>query len=250
MTDPKTSTATAAAPPRLREHVTSTLAKMILSGQVVPGSRLPTEAELGEQMDVSRTALRESVRMLAGKGLVESRPRIGTVVLPSSQWNHLDGALLAWREDLPPDTAFIRALTEAREVIEPAAAAMAAARATGTDLGRIGAAFERMCASQRDNIAEAVAADEAFHVAVLMASKNAIFANFGAVIGSALRTSFRLTTTASENFSSALHTHGDVLEAIRLRDAPGARRLMQDLISLAARDLSHSMADHARRGAS
>ncbi|WP_226781552.1 FadR/GntR family transcriptional regulator [Oceaniglobus trochenteri] len=238
----------AASPPRLREHVTSTLAKMILSGEVGPGSRLPTEAELGEQMEVSRTTLRESVRMLAGKGLVESRPRIGTVVLPSSQWNHLDGALLAWREELPPDPEFIRALTEAREVIEPAAAGMAAERATGTDVGRISMAYERMYASRREDIGETVAADEAFHIAILMASKNAIFGNFGAVIGAALRASFRLTTRASEDFPAALDIHGEVLEAIRLRDAGRARALMHTLISLAARDLTQAMAEHAKRG--
>lgn len=237
----QTSPAAAGPSPRRREQVTSTLAKMILSGDIAPGSRLPTEAELGERLEVSRTALRESVRMLAGKGLIESTPRIGTIVLPPDQWNHLDTDLLTWREDLPPDMTFIRALTEAREVIEPAAAAMAAERATGTDLGRAQEAFDRMCAIDRDDIEASVLADEAFHKAILMGSKNAIFANFGSVIGSALRMSFRLTTTASENFAASLDTHGDVLEAIRLRDGDMARRLMRDLISVAARDLQRTL---------
>lgn len=221
-----------------REIITSTLARMILSGAVQPGHRLPTEEQLGEQMDVSRTALRESVRMLAGKGLIESRPRVGTIVLPPSNWNHLDSDVLAWRETLPPDLNFIRALTEARQVIEPAAAEMAAERADGSDLGRMQDAYSRMCASSSDDIEAAVAADEAFHFAILMASKNEVFANFGAVIGSALRMSFRVTTEASENYTSSLQTHGDVLEAIRMRKGPKARALMENLIGVAAHDLS------------
>ncbi len=229
---------TRAATPRQRELVTSTLARMILSGEVPPGSKLPTEAELGKSMDVSRTVLRESVRMLAGKGLIESRPRIGTVVLPPSRWNHLDGDLLAWRESLPPDLNFIRSLTEARQVIEPAAAAMAAERADGTDLGRIQRAFDAMRAADIADIDAAVTADEDFHLAILAASKNEIFSNFGAVIGMALRMSFRVTTTGSENYAATLATHGDVLEAIRMRKADIARELMVKLIGVAAKDLA------------
>ncbi|XDA98867.1 FadR/GntR family transcriptional regulator [Sulfitobacter sp. LCG007] len=224
--------------PRQREMVTSTLARKILSGEISPGSRLPTEIELSEEMEVSRTALRESVRMLAGKGLIESRPRIGTVVLPSEQWNHLDSDIIAWRERLPPDATFIRSLTEARQVIEPAAAEMAALRADGTDLGRIQAAYDRMCAGVRGDIEGTVEADEDFHLSILMASKNEIFANFGAVIGSALRMSFRLTTRASQNLEASLETHGAVLEAIRMRDAASAHELMTGLVALAASELN------------
>lgn len=222
---------------RPREHITSTLGKMILSGELLPGGRLPTEADLGERMAVSRTALRESVRMLAGKGLVESRARVGTIVLPQSHWNQLDPDLLAWREDLPPDLDFIRALIEAREVIEPAAAAFAAQRATGQDLGRMQSAFDDMRSADMKDIESSVAADEAFHLAILHASQNAVFANFAAVIGTALRTSFRLTTTASQNFATSLEMHGDVLEAIRMRDSEAARHIMVDLIRIANADL-------------
>ncbi len=69
---------------RPRNHVTSTLAKQILSGKWAPRIRLPTESELGATLGVSRTALRESIRNLAGKGLIESRTRAGTVVQPSA----------------------------------------------------------------------------------------------------------------------------------------------------------------------
>ncbi|WP_306118203.1 MULTISPECIES: FadR/GntR family transcriptional regulator [unclassified Roseitalea] len=228
---------------RPRERVTRALAQRILSGDIPPGEKLPNEADLGAQMAVSRTALRESIRMLAGKGLVESRTRAGTIVLPPTHWNQLDPDLLAWREALPPDYAFVRALTEAREVIEPAAAALAARRATARDLARIEAAYEAMQAAGGADIDASVQADEAFHRAILVASHNAVFANFGAVIGSALRNSFRLTTSASENYALTLEKHGDVLEAIRLRRDEGARALMGDLIGIAIRDLAKLSAD-------
>lgn len=227
---------------RPRDHVTSTLAKQILSGAIAPGARLPQEADLGETLGVSRTALRESIRTLAGKGLIESRTRAGTVVQPSSRWNHLDPDILAWRDELAPDLDFVRALTEARHVIEPAAAALAAARATGQDLGRIEAAFAGMNRTGEGDIESFVGADQAFHLAVLQASHNPFFANFGAMVGSALRHAFRLTTSAADSYAATLDLHGDVLEAIRMRRPDEARALMSHLLDIASRDLSRVIA--------
>lgn len=223
---------------RPRDHVVSTLAKQILAGEFQPGEKLPSEADLGEQLSVSRTALRESIRTLAGKGLIASRTRSGTVVQPSVQWNHLDPELLAWRETLEPDFQFIRSLNEVRQVIEPAAAMLAAERATSQDLAAIESGYAGMCAAPVDDIESAVKADEAFHFAVLVASHNPFYATFGSVIGSALRISFRLTTSASENFAKTLDMHGEVLEAIRMRKPVAAGEVMTRLVSLACSDLA------------
>jgi GntR family transcriptional regulator, galactonate operon transcriptional repressor len=225
-----------------RDLVTSTLAKQILSGDFAPGEKLPKETDLGDQLGVSRTALRESIRMLAGKGLIESRTRSGTVVLSPVHWNHLDPELLAWREELAPDLNFARSLIEVRQVIEPAAAAFAAERATGQDLGRMQDSFDAMCRAQPDEIEISVKADESFHLAVLAASHNPLFVNFGAMIGTALRNSFRLTTSATENFAATLSMHGDVLEAIRMRRPEHARELMTQLLGIASKDLSKIIA--------
>ena len=223
---------------RPRDLVTSTLAKRILSGAFAPGERLPTEAELGESLGVSRTALRELIRTLAGKGLIESRTRAGTVVQPAAKWNHLDPALLAWREELEPDLDFVRGLIEARRVIEPAAAALAAVRASGQDLGRIQEGLDAMRRTASEDIDASVKADEAFHLGILAASHNPVFANFGALIGSALRSSFRMTTSASANYAATLNTHGEVLEAIRMRRPEDARALMTALLEIASHDLA------------
>ena len=106
------------APPRpsnssIRERVTSRLAKQILSGDYKQGALLPTEAQLGAEFKVSRTALREAVRTLAAKGLVESRQRAGTRVLASEDWNRLDTDVLRWMGEIEPDLDFVKGLTEA-----------------------------------------------------------------------------------------------------------------------------------------
>jgi GntR family transcriptional regulator, galactonate operon transcriptional repressor len=227
---------------RPRDLVTSTLAKQILSGAFAPGAKLPTETELGEQLGVSRTALRESIRNLAGKGLIESRTRSGTVVLSPAHWNHLDPELLGWREELAPDLTFARSLTEARQVIEPAAARFAAERATGQDLGRMQESFDAMCLADARDIEASVSADESFHLAVLAASHNPVFINFGTMIGTALRNAFRLTTSASENYAATLDMHGEVLEAIRMRRSEEAEKRMAQLLGLASRDLAKIIA--------
>jgi len=227
---------------RPREHVTSTIAKQILSGSFLPGDRLPTEAELGEHLAVSRTALRESLRTLAGKGLIATRTRAGAIVQPTALWNHLDPDILAWREELPPDFSFLRSLTEARAVVEPAAASLAAERATPQEIQRMDQAFADLERTPPDALEESVAADEAFHLAILTASDNIVFMNFGTMVGSALRQSFRLTTSAGENFERTLHMHGDVVEAIRSRRPVEAHRVMTELIDIASRDLNRAIA--------
>jgi len=227
---------------RPRDFITSTLARQILSGVLLPGDRLPPETELGEQLGVSRTALRESIRTLAGKGLIESRPRSGTCVLPQSMWNHMDPELLAWRESLEPDHVFMKSLIEVRQIIEPSAAALAAERATGRDLGSIQKSYDLMCHASKDNIEQNIRADEAFHLAVLTSSHNPFLTNFGAMIGTALRTAFRLTTSFSEDYAGTLHLHGDVLEAIRMRQPAQAKKAMEKLLQIAIADLSKAIA--------
>lgn len=230
---------------RRRDIVTSTLGKQILSGVFAPGARLPTESELGERLGVSRTALRESIRTLAGKGLIETKSRSGTIVLPSSQWNHLDPELLGWREELAPDFEFVRSLNEARSVIEPAGARLAAERATGHDLGRIQSSLDAMRKADARDIEASVKADEAFHLAVLAASHNPLLLNFGSMIGPALRNLFRLTTSASQNFAATLDMHWEVLEAIRMRRPEEAGERMAALLAIASRDLAEVIARRA-----
>jgi DNA-binding FadR family transcriptional regulator len=221
----------------IRDRVASGLARQILSGEVPQGALLPTEAELAAKFKVSRTALREAVRTLAAKGLVETRQRAGTRVRSADDWNRLDTDVLRWMGEVEPDLDFVRGLTEARQIIEPVAAEMAARRATARNLAVIEEAYDAMCAAKLTDLDACARADVAFHVAILRASRNPVLANLGNVIGAALMNAFRLTTSASVNYKKTLAAHGEVLEAIRMRHADIARARMQALLGIATEDL-------------
>lgn len=221
----------------IRDRVVSGLAKQILSGHFPQGSLLPTESELGAAFKVSRTALREAVRTLAAKGLLESRQRAGTRVCQSEDWSRLDPDVLRWMGEIEPDLDFVRGLTEARQIIEPASAEMAARRATSRNLAAIEEAYDAMCSAKLTDLDACAEADVAFHIAILHASRNPVLANLGNVIGAALRNAFRLTTSASLNYQTTLAAHGEVLEAIRMRQPDVARTRMQALLGIATEDL-------------
>ncbi len=111
-----------------RHHgaIAQKLGVAILSGEYAPGHVLDAEVIASEALGVSRTAYREAVQVLTAKGLVESRPKAGTRVLPRDRWNLLDPEVLAWAFAGEPDILFIRGLFELRTIVEPAAAALAA----------------------------------------------------------------------------------------------------------------------------
>lgn len=221
----------------IRDRVTSQLAMRILSGHYPQGTSLPTEAELGAEFRVSRTALREATRTLAAKGLIESRQRAGTRVKASEDWNRLDADILAWMGRVEPDLDFVKGLTEARQIIEPAAAELAALRATARDVADIEEAYEAMCMALASDPDACAKADVRFHIGILRASRNPVLANLGSVISAALMNAFRLTNSASVNYQKTLAAHGEVLEAIRMRRSEDARTRMQALLGIATEDL-------------
>jgi len=152
----------------LHAQVVHELGRRIVGGACVPGQALPNEEDLCRELGVSRTAIREAVKVLAAKGLVESRPRIGTRVRPTLAWNLLDPDVLAWRCATLPDPHFVQQLTEMREIIEPASAALAARNRTQAQLRRIEDAYAAMAASP--TIDDWVGADLEFHSAILDAT--------------------------------------------------------------------------------
>ena len=121
----------------LSEMVAGSIGRRIVSGRFRPGETLPTEPRIQEEYGVSRTAVREAIRLLSAKGLTVSRPKIGTRIRPMSDWNMLDPDVLRWHVDQEPSEAFINNLFEMREIIEPAAAARAAERATAEEIAAI-----------------------------------------------------------------------------------------------------------------
>jgi GntR family galactonate operon transcriptional repressor len=224
--------------PRVHQQVVEALARAILRGDYAARGHLPPEPQLCETLQISRSALREAVKVLGGKGLVSSRPHIGTMIRPRDEWNMLDPDLLAWSIEGEPDPKIVMSLIEARQVIEPAAARLAAQRATAADLAAMERAFLRMsAASEANDLAAYNVADKDFHTAMLGASHNFVFRQLAMTIGAALAYSFRITSKRSRDLSKSLSNHGVVMEHIRMRDADSASAAMLRLLDVAIADL-------------
>ena len=224
----------------LHGQVIHELGQRIVSGDLRTGEILPREELLAEQMGVSRTALREAIKVLAAKGLVESRPKVGTRIRDTSFWNQLDADVLAWRCASIPTEDFVQSLVEMREIIEPAAAAAAARRCDTKQLEQLDAAYAAMDASS--TLDEWAQADLAFHEAVLGATNNELLTSLFSVVATALGTFFVLSARTAKNFKYSLPHHQKVLEAIRRRQPEAARRAMQNVIV----DSRANMAQHRR----
>jgi len=169
---------------RLRGAVAHYLGTAIVSGAIQPGERLTGEVDNSAALNVSRSAYREAVQVLTAKGLVESRTKAGTRVLPRSRWNLLDPDVLAWAFSGEPDIGYVRDLFELRAIVEPAAARLAAERRDKDDVRAMRDALSRM---RRHTLATEPgrAADRDFHDAVLRASRNAVLITLSASIGAA-----------------------------------------------------------------
>lgn len=207
----------------------------ILSGQYVPGDILKGEIEFSEQLEVSRTAYREAIRILAAKGLVESRPKFGTAVTARRKWNLLDPDVLEWMFEGEPTDQFIRDLFDLRMIIEPAAAAVAAEKRTGAHLATMGHALENM--ASHGLVAEAGRiADQTFHHTILEATGNELLITLSSSIASAIT----WTTSFKQRYRKLprdpVPEHRDVYAAIADGDPDAARKAMIELIELALQD--------------
>ena len=219
------------------------LGRQIVRGDVQPGEALPQEAALCQQLGVSRTVVREAVKVLSAKGLVDSRPKRGTVVRSRKVWNFLDPEILLWRTESDTDGQCLMHLTELRQAVEPAAAGMAATRAEDDQVSLIAKAFEAMQEAV-ENVDDFLAADLQFHVEVLHASGNPFFAPVANVVSSVLLSSLRVTNRKPADNASSLPIHERVLKAIRAGQASRAEAAMRALLS----DASGRIEKNLQRG--
>ncbi|BFI97294.1 MAG: FadR/GntR family transcriptional regulator [Rhodanobacter sp.] len=213
----------------LHGQVVQELGRLIVGGEIAPGENLPREELLAERMRVSRTALREAMKVLSAKGLIESRQKTGTRVRDTLHWNQLDADVLAWRCASMPTDDFVDKLVEMREIIEPAAAAAAARRRDPEQLERIEAAYAAMAAASHREAWSV--ADLAFHEAVLHATHNELLISLFAVIETALGSYLALSARKADDFKYSLPHHKKVLDAIRRRQPEVAREAMQKMVA-------------------
>jgi GntR family transcriptional regulator, galactonate operon transcriptional repressor len=219
------------------DTVLDQLGHAIVGGRYATGERLPTEDELARKLKVSRPSLREGLKALARKGLVESRTRRGTIALGREHWDALDADVLRWTAASPPDHAFLLSLIELRSIMEPAAARLAASRATPEQILAIEAAYQGMVDSLPHDLDGCHHHDLAFHGSIFAACGNAMLHRFYVAISALLLTLFRASTEARESYQRSLAEHGAVAVAIRRRQPEQAEKAMHKLLGGTVRDL-------------
>lgn len=216
-------------PPRgLPLQVARGIAQRILAGRYPPGTTIPIESVLGGEFGVSRSVLREAVKLLAAKGLLDTRPKRGTRVRAEGEWSHLDPDLLAWRAELGVGADFARHLAEVRRLFESEAAALAAGRGTPAQREAVLAALAAMEAAA--DLEAQVAADLAFHRAILEATGNPLLLSLGGAVWGALAQSFAVGGRDRGNWLATLPRHRRVAEAIAAGEPEAARAAMLEII--------------------
>ena len=220
------------------EDVIDTLGLKIVSGELPPGALLPAETTLARRMGLSRPSLREGLRALARKGLVDARTRRGTLVNDKPLWNVLDADVLRWIAAAPPDPAFFMELLDLRMIFEPAAARLAASRATAEQILAIESAFRSMSSSLPGDVEGCCRHDLAFHELIIAAAGNRLLVRVAAAIRTALLAAFRLSSNARESYENSLAEHWAVAASIRRRDPDQAEQAMRALLAGTARDLA------------
>jgi len=225
---------------KMHDIAVRTLAQWILGGKYAPEAALPREDELAELVSVSRTTIRGAIKVLIAKGLIETRPRVGPRVRPRDDWRLLDPAVLSWHPDIRKDQELLSSLLEARRIIEPSAAELAARRATAMDLAAIESAYLGMQRALPNDIELVCDADLNFHRSLIYASHNVVLRGLVGTIDAALRATFLISNEIMASQAETLHVHLEVLECIRMRDSSGARKAMNSLLNYAAKDLDIS----------
>jgi GntR family galactonate operon transcriptional repressor len=209
-----------------------TLARRILSGEIPEGATLDLLA-LREEFDVSLTALREALKVLSAKGIIDARQKRGTFVRPRTSWNVLDGDVMRWRSSGPIDLELLENLDEVRTIVEPAAARLAAERATPRDVEALEEALGRMATA--GGAEDVVEADLDFHRTLLAATHNPFLVQMERVISNGLAMRDKVVHDA-DPADDPVPSHRLVLDAIRANDPLGAEAAMRALVDKASAD--------------
>jgi DNA-binding FadR family transcriptional regulator len=220
---------------RLHGTIARDLGVLIVSGRYRAGHVLDGEVEASEQRKVSRTAYREALRILAAKGLVHSRPRVGTRVSPLENWHLLDPDVLSWAFSGEPEPEVLHGLFELRTIVEPAAAALAATRRNQKHLDSMRRALDGMTLHTL-NVEEGRIADKEFHAALLRATANPFIVSLTNGVTAAVNALTEFKQRIAPLKRDPAPDHWRVYDAIAAKDADGARVAMTELIRLAIMD--------------
>jgi GntR family transcriptional repressor for pyruvate dehydrogenase complex len=213
--------------PSLYETVSERLLVAIRAAHLVPGDRIPSERELGEQFGVSRTVIRESIRHLAAKGLLEVVSGSGVIIADVDHSNVSESLDLYLQQRGPIDPAQVH---EVRESLELRTTELAAERATDEQLAHLAVLCDRMAGVLEDADA-ASAADVDFHRAIAEATANPLFLVLVDSLGEVMLHIRRATLDDPRRGETAVAAHRRIAQALIARDLPGAVAAMKDHLS-------------------
>ncbi|WP_458116724.1 FadR/GntR family transcriptional regulator [Arthrobacter sp. D2-10] len=216
----------------LHNSILDRLGTDIAQGVLPPGSII-TLTQLASDAGVSRTVIRETVRILESKGLVESRRRVGVTVLPVSAWNVLDPQLIRWRLLGPERVAQLHRLTEMRLALEPTAARLAAARApreTAEELVELAARLRQLGELGKGNEQLYLDTDIAFHALLLEASGNDMLASLHEIVTEVLAGRTDLGLSPADPVPEAFHNHEGIARAVLDGDADAAEHYARAVV--------------------
>lgn len=215
----------------LHSQVLWQLGVAIVAGDYPEGTILPSDTELLQRFEVSRTVLREALKTLAAKGMIEARARIGTRVLPRRRWNLFDADVLAWHFETGPDVEFLRSLSEIRIGVELESAALAAARRTEEQADALIDCANRL--GEATTPEQFARTDLEFHRTVAEASANPFMASISALVELALTAAFTISSPVEDDAAMAatVRAHGRIADAIKAGMPDQARDAMRAVIS-------------------
>ena len=214
------------------------LGTRIVNGTFAPGEVLDLTA-VGNELGLSLTSLREAIKVLMAKGLLDARQKKGTFVRPRSEWNSLDGEVLRWRQSNSDSGALFRDLAEVRSAIEPRAAALAAQRRTDEDLDALHDALKQMKRARGGTPEDAARADLKLHQLLLRATGNELFAQMAVFVEPALLARDQLV---HDHFSSdPVPAHQRVVEAIAAQQPEQAAMAAEALVAQSIEDVERVM---------
>lgn len=227
--------------------VVAQLGRDIGTGRYPPGALLPSEPELGVRFGYSRIVIREAIKSLVAKGMLEVSRRVGTLVRDTAHWNLFDPDVITWRAASADfDTTMARDLTELRRIVEPAAVRLAAERASADERRTLRAAYMAMARAVAGK-GDYVEADVAFHTTILAACGNQYLRHMQQAMSAMLKASFAIVAQKPGGPAASLPLHEAVCLGIERGDAAGAEAASITLIVSAEQDLRELLAERRRK---
>jgi DNA-binding FadR family transcriptional regulator len=218
---------------KLYQYIVEELGQRIVQGRYQAHDVLPIEDQLCEELNVSRGVLREATKVLTQKGLIQTRTRVGTLVLPRDHWNLFDSDVLLWRLQVEDKFTFLKTVTEVRRIIESEAARLAASRASLAEVESIKLLLGQMVEILSDDAnyvyEKYLDIDMAFHNSILKACHNDLLSQISSTMREAVHQAREHDINDIDIQKESLPFHVAIVEGISRKDPEGAYRASQQM---------------------